>query len=172
MINGQSTEPSVTITHSETHKAQDILSKSIHEGHKTMGVHLEPLGNFVSEQQYLRGKSAKFAVKMSAAVLRKCEAMEVYLRIFWRSLIYSACIPMVTTKQATWIESPAICATLKKIGFSSTTSRAVVFGAKSHGGLGFLTYFCEQGVAKVFMALSHVRDISDTCKLFLVGLSH
>ncbi len=162
----------ITITHSKTREKRRISQKLASEGHKTMGVFMDPLGKFADEHKYLRGKSSTFAIKMSATALKQREALEVFLRMFWSSLTYSSSIPTVTPKQANWIESPALCATLKKMGFEASTSQAVVWGDRDYGGVGMPSYFCEQGVAKVLRATAHVRDYSEARKLFLVGLSH
>lgn len=58
------------------------------------------------------------------------------------------------------------------MGFAATMSRAVIFGDQEFGGLSMTSYYCEQGIAKTLRAISHVRDDSNSSKLFIIGLSH
>jgi hypothetical protein len=166
---GQMPSTDITITSGDDLTPPPIAQKACHEAHCTLGVWLTP--SRCSEKQGLvcEARSNHIAEGMRLSHMARNEALMGYRHIWLPSVGYAlACWP-VGTLQLCHIEKQAVNAFLPKMGFSSTSCHAVIFGSRAYRGYG-LTCLCNyQGVNQASMLLQHIRLNNSIGKMLLIA---
>ena len=78
----------------------------------------------------------------------------------------------LTRPQCTYIQAPAIQATLSKLHLNRNTSRAIVFGPSSYAGLDLPELYTTEGTGQLRLLLGHLRLRDKTARLILIDLSY
>lgn len=139
--------------------------------YQTLGVHLTVTGSTTKALALNRQKSEEYAGLISNSVLNRCESYFSFVLYFFPKISYALPVSTFTQKECTHIQAPALAAVLPKIGFNRNTSRAIIHGTVSYGGVQLQDVYTEQGLGQLRLLVGHLRQIDQTSKLLKVALS-
>lgn len=88
------------------------------------------------------------------------DARQGYTTVFTPSIKYALPVSSIPQSKLDQIQRPTTNAVLSRLGYNPHMPRAVVFAAKTKGGIGLLNLSTEQGVSQVQLLMSHVRSKS------------
>jgi len=77
-----------------------------------------------------------------------------------------------TFKECTYIQAPALMATLPKLKINWNTARAIVHGPANYGGLTLKHLYCEQANGQLRLLLGHLRNRDHTGELIIIAISY
>jgi len=121
--------------------------------------------------QLSRNKSVEYAGLLSNSSLTRCEAYFSFVLYFFPKISYYLPLTTFTQKESKYIQAPAMSAFLPKIGLNRHTSRSIINGPASYGGLQIHDVYTEQGIGQTRLLIGHLRKGDQTSKLLLVAMS-
>mmetsp|Transcript_24137 Transcript_24137/g.34594 ORF Transcript_24137/g.34594 Transcript_24137/m.34594 type:complete len:1267 (+) Transcript_24137:682-4482(+) len=139
--------------------------------YRTLGVHLAVTGSMKKALQLQRQKSSDYAGLISNSTLNRCEAYFSFVLYFYPKISYSLPVTTFTQKECTYIQAPAMSAFLSKIGLNRHTSRTIVHGPATYGGLGIPDVYSDQGIGQLRLLLGHLRNGDQTSQLLTVAIT-
>lgn len=139
--------------------------------YRTLGVHITVTGSMKKAMALNRQKSEDYAGLLGNSTLNRCEAYFSYILYFFPKISYSLPLMTFTQKECTYIQAPAMSAFLPKIGLNRHTSRSIIHGPTSYGGLQIKDAYTEQGIGQIRLLLGHLRRKDNTSKLVQVAIS-
>jgi hypothetical protein len=151
------TSDPIIITTSSNNKTLAIEEKSVHTAHRTLGVRIAPDGTWFDETKHLQTKADKFATQLRASTCRRDDARIIEACVYRPSLTYSLEITTLDKATSNNIQTHAIQEILSHSGFNRNLPRAIVYGPKHYGGLGFTDLYTEQGIAHIHSFIRHTR---------------
>ena len=162
----------VTIVLSSLHNntLHTIQSTSPHKSYKLLGFHLSP--SLLMNQQYkvLHDKSHRIANAVAGSSVTRREAFLAYFAIYLPSIAYFLVLTSFTRKQCHCIQSHPTKIFLQKCGFSSMMHRAIVYGPRQLGGLGFRDLYITQGISHLTKLIQTLRTPGQPRDLLLILL--
>ena len=108
--------------------------------------------------QVLLAKSHKLANAIAGSSVTRQEAYIAYFAIYQPSISYVLVLTSFNRKQCHRIQSKPTQIFLQKCGYSSMMHRAIVFGPRSLGGLGFRDTYTTQGTQHVLKLIQTLRS--------------
>jgi hypothetical protein len=141
------------------------------KAHRTLGVYLAPDFQTTTALQILRHKVDRYATRIVRGNLSRYDSWICYFTCFLPKITYGLDVMTHSRKDLTDLQKPAIAATLSKLGFRRSISRAIVFGSPTYGGLGLRDLHVEQGIAQLQLFIRHLRAKSPQGKLLHIALS-
>jgi hypothetical protein len=113
----------------------EIEHRDCSKAHRTVGLHPAPNGCQLTQANELRLKSDRFAAGLAKAPLTKYEARTAYWMMWLPSMTYCLPCSYMANTQLHHIQKKMTSISLSKRGYSSKTSRAVVFGPRRFLGI-------------------------------------
>jgi hypothetical protein len=138
--------------------------------HRTLGLYPAPNGCQRIQAKELQEKSDRFAAGMSKAPLSKFEARTAYWMMWLPSMTYSLPCSHMTKKQLHQVQQRMVTVSLSKMGYSSKTCRAVVFGPRRYLGIGHRHLYHEQGIGQTLQMIKHIRSASKLGSFLQIGI--
>jgi len=142
------------------------------QGFCTLGVHLTPSGSNSLAITKLAEKTTEYATAVSGSKLTRSAALWSYWLYYVPKVTYSTPALTLTEEECDSIQSPGVAAVLPKLHVNRNTSRAIVFGPISHGGLGLPTVYSTQSFGHLAYFTGHINVGDKTGKLLLISLSY
>ena len=139
--------------------------------YRTLGVHLSVIGSMKKALALNRQKSVEYAGLISNSTLTRCETFFSYVLYFFPKISYALPVSTFTQKECNYIQAPAMSAFLPKIGLNRNTSRAIINGPTTYGGLQLKDVYTEQGLGQIRLLVGHLRRENQTSKLLKVAIS-
>ena len=135
---------------------------------KILGFHLSPNQDMSSQYQILLDKSHHLSLSISGSSVDHREAYLAYFSVFLPAISYV--LPLTTFSEAQCHRLQVIPTKLflQKCGFVSTMKRAIVFGSRQSGGLGFRHPYTEQGIAHIVKIFQTLRTPGQSQHLLLI----
>jgi hypothetical protein len=158
LTSGQEPIPS-RIDHRECSKA-----------HRTLGMWPTPDGSTDTQFAESIAKSKRFAKGVAKAPMTRYEANTAYWTMWLPSITFGLGSTFLTADQLDRIQRPMMNAILPKMGYSSKTSRDVVFGPKKYLGIGCRDLAPERGIQQTLILLKHIRADQELSTLLQIGL--
>ena len=123
-------------------------------------------------QQYkvLHDKSHRIANAVAGSSVTRREAFLAYFAIYLPSIAYFLVLTSFTRKQCHCIQSHPTKIFLQKCGFSSMMHRAIVYGPRQLGGLGFRDLYITQGISHLTKLIQTLRTPGQPRDLLLILL--
>ena len=116
----------------------------VSEARETIGVFLAMDGNFRTQVEQLRAKAALFADCVRSRRISKTEIWIAIHTTIMKTLEYPMVAVSLTMKQWNYILAPVLKHALPRTGLVRTFPRAILFGPKEFGGLGWMHPFHKQ----------------------------
>jgi hypothetical protein len=170
MATGEENPTSITIKSSITGEDVHITKKECTESHKTLGVMMNPAGNFKDETNRLINKASNIARCIAAKPIRRREGWKLALNIIIPGISYGMGVTVIPKGEIDKVESIIMPPILQKVGCNSNMTRDVVFGPKDMGGLGLTRMYTEQGTRKIMALMQHVRANSTVGQAMTINL--
>jgi hypothetical protein len=161
----------ITLVDSESNTPFNIIQKSAHDSHKTLGVMECPSGNYRDEFLRLMNKAKGFAQILATSKLSRKEAHTFYFSTFIPSMNYSSAIGTLTANQAKQIQGAVTQQFVAKMGFNRCLPSAFTYGPPSLGGLGLRHLFHEQGTEKAMIIIRLLRTDRPASKILRIQLA-
>ena len=127
------------------------------EGHRTLGICLDPTISFKSEVEYLTQVSNQLTGRLRRSSLTKSEVRTAYRSMYLPKMCYGASVTSFTEEQSWAVERNAVRAFLSALGYNPNMPRLLVFAPDDLGGVGLTTIKTEQGVDHVKALIRHIR---------------
>ena len=112
----------------------------------------------------------RLASAISSSTVTPREAFLAYFAVFQPAISYVLSLSTFTRTQCHQLQVKPTQLFLQKCGFVSNMKRAIVFGARQSGGLGFRHPFVEQGVAQLLKLIQTLRTPGPPKRLLLLCL--
>jgi hypothetical protein len=141
------------------------------EVHRTLGIWPTPEGNQTKQYQESLAKSRRFAKGCIKAPMTRYEASTAYWSMWFTSLTFGFSSTTLTYTQLDSIQRPMMNAILPKMGYSSKTTKDVVFGPSKYLGMGLRHLGYEQGVQQCILLIKHLRAHQKLSQLLRIGLA-
>jgi hypothetical protein len=141
------------------------------EAHRTLGIWPTPEGNQTKQHQESLEKSRRFAKGCIKAPMTRYEASTAYWTMWLPSLTFGFSSTTMTHTQLDSIQRPMMNAILPKMGYSSKTTRDIVFGPNKYLGIGLRHLGYEQGVQQCILLLKHLRANQKLGQILRIGLA-
>jgi hypothetical protein len=151
------TEIPYTLTLSQGSRRAQIEARPCGAPYKILGTWRTMTGDMSAEAARLKSKSDGIASRLLAAGLPRSIARLGYDTMYVPAMTYANCVSSLTESQAEFIQCKATSVWLSALGYNRNTPRAVVYGPKEFGGLGFRHLHTEQGISGVLTLLKHLR---------------
>ena len=119
------------------------------EARETLGVFLAGDGNNKEQIKALREKSFKYAQCVKAGFISKYDVNHALRTTIMKSLEYPILTTDISNEKWNYILSPAIRASLPRMGFVRTLPKAFVYGPVEKGGLGIPNLFHLQHINQI-----------------------
>jgi exonuclease III len=149
----------------------EIKQVPVQESYKTLGYHKEPAGTETHQIAVLTAKSDDYAKLIRASSVTHTEAWTFYHAIYLTSVGYPTTATHISDQDFLKIQGKATTAVLQKMGYSSTTAHAIVFGPQFFGGLSFRYLSVEQGIQQIQTIVKHWRSDSQITSLLNIALA-
>jgi hypothetical protein len=160
----------ISMTTGKSATTTEIEHRDCSKAHRTLGLHPAPTGCQLTQAQELRTKSDRFAEGMAKAPLSQYEARTAYWMMWLPSMTYCLPCSYMTKNQLHHVQKKMTSTSLSKRGYSSKTSRAVVFGPRRFLGIGDRHLYYEQGIGATLQLVKHIRSGSNLGTFLQIGL--
>jgi hypothetical protein len=144
-----------------------IPQLSIKDGQKTLGVMKCPSGSQRAEIERLRVKSDGIARRIKLSSLTRNEAHLAYETSYIPAMRYSLTTTAIHQLDMEKIQQQATAAFLSKMGFNRNMPREVIFGHKTHQGLGLRHLFDMQGIDGTIALIQELNSNSATTEILM-----
>jgi len=146
------------LDHTQSRRA--LTLKQVDQGSKTLGVYLAPDGSSTEAIKALRAVADTCADQIRTLRLQVKDIwMAGHLR-FLKKLHYPLLAMCLSEKDCTYIMSPLVEAMLLAVGMCRKVPRAIVYGPRSHQGLGMPNLYTTQALTHVEMILSRSNPVT------------
>jgi hypothetical protein len=139
---------------------------------RTLVARISPSGDMKATIIYLCSQTVTFAGCIATSSLDREAAYWAFWQYFRPKVGFSTPVLSLTYNQCVHIQVPAIQATLSKLHLNRNTSRAIVFGPDTYGGLGLPDLYTSTGINQLRLLLGHLRLQDKTAKLILIDISY
>ena len=139
-------------------------------GRRTLGVRIAPAGNWTDEYNHRRAQSRELALQIAGASMSHDTARLGYFMMVCPKLEYPLGVTQFTQQQCDNITSPALRASLSKMGYNCNMPKEVIYGPPELLGIGMHDYYVEQGIHQLLAMFGHYRQFSETNKLMRIEL--
>ena len=153
--------PEIILSSGDSNTNMKIKQYDCTKAHKTLGNYMSPSFNVKEQYDKLMETSTHYATRLTTSSLSKYDAWIAYFMIYIPRMTYTLPISFHQHKQLDKLQQMSTTATLQKIGFKKTTTKAVQYGSIAHGGLGIRILFIEQGIAQILMITRQLRSKSN-----------
>ena len=148
----------------------NIEHRDCSKAHRTLGMWPAPTGSTNAQFEESLTKSKRFAKGVVKAPMSRFQANSAYWTMYIPSITFGFGSTFMDDEQLDSIQKPMMNAILPKMGYSSKTSRDVVFGPRQFLGIGSRDLVTEQGVQQSLLLLKHIRSNQDLSTLLRIGL--
>ena len=145
-----------------------IHLQPVSKAFKSLGFHLTPNQNMSSQFSHLLDKAHHLSFRISRSSVNHHEAYIAYFSVFLPAISYVLPLTTFTKTQCHRLQVLPTKLFLQKCGFVSSMKRAIVFGSRRSGGLGFRHPYTEQGIAHITKLFQTLRTPGQTCHLLLI----
>ncbi len=139
---------------------------------RTLGARISPSGKTDSTVQYLRSQTSHYASCIASSNLNREAIYWAFWQYFRPKIGFSMPILSLTQPQCTYVQAPALQATLAKLHLNRKVAWAIVFGPASHAGLDMPDLYTSAGISKLRLLLGHLQLQDKTAKLILIDNSY
>jgi hypothetical protein len=160
--------PTMTITHPSTGELKIITRKNPNEAHRALGWMMTTNGKSTAQFIISRAKVKLFAGGICQIQMQRYDATNVYNLYYLASIGYTLAANRLSLAQCKTIQSPVICATLKKMGINRDVSRNIVFGPKHLGGIALRHLHTLQGIRRTQYLIGHLTNDDGVAKLMCI----
>ena len=160
----------IQITQSEDGTTESIKQKECTVSHRTLGVHINPLGDMKTEHIKLKAKGHDFARKMSSAPVKRRVARTAYQSVYLSGMGWHLAATSFSRTELERIQSAPINALLPAMGCNRNMPREVVFGPQCMGGIGLRHLHIEQGSKQTLGCLRHLRHSGPVGKMIRIAM--
>jgi hypothetical protein len=129
-------EEHLNLTSGDTPTQNPIDHRDGAEAHRTLGIWLTPNGSQDQQARESLVKSRRFARGCVKAPMTRYEAATAYWTMWLPSITFGFSSTTMAHRQLDQIQKPMINAILPKMGYSSKTTRDVVYGPRKYLGIG------------------------------------
>ncbi len=137
---------------------QEVPRKEVTEGHRTLGIRLDPAISFKEETIYLKQVADKIARRLQKNALNKEETRVAYRSMYLPKVGYSAAVASLTVQQCHQVKQRAVRAFLGSLGYNANMPRVVVQAPETISGIGLTSLHNEQGIEHITALSRHMRD--------------
>jgi hypothetical protein len=134
------------------------LSRILHI-HKSLGFSMSSFSPTEVQRQQWQDIENRFLLILSSYKLTFQETSILYKQIYIPKVRYLLPLSSLTIKDIHSITRETTTKFLRKSGYSNSTSRQVVFGAKSPGGLGWTNLETEQGLQSLMNFIQSFNNL-------------
>jgi hypothetical protein len=142
------------------------------ESYRTLGVHISPLGSITGALTVLLDQVTSYNASITTSQLTRAEAIASFIQHLLPKLRFQLPVLSLTKHDCDKLLSIALHAFLPKIHINRNTSRAIVHGPFSIGGLAIPHIHTVQGIDKLHLFLGHLRLHDDTGKFIHIDLTY
>jgi hypothetical protein len=75
-------------------------------------------------------------------------------------------------EDCSYIQSPALCATLSKLHLNKNMARTIIFGPSQYCGLSIPSLYTLQGIGQLHLLVHHLSTKDEISTLMLIDLSY
>ena len=136
------------------------------EAKEMLGVFLSPDGNNAKQVQILREKAQNLARQIRKIFLSHDETLTALNAVAMKSIEYPLPATTFSNKDCKSIMAPLLEVYLPKAGINRLLPRKILYGPKSHQGLGIKNIYISQNVAHIADYIEHQWKNSITGKFF------
>jgi hypothetical protein len=124
---------------------------------RTLGIHITPSGSPAGALATLREIVEDYSTAISTSKLTRAAALTSYVQHLLPKVRYR--LPALTASQQDCerLSTPILMAVLPKLHINRNTSRSIIYGPVTLGGLGFPNVYIYQGIDKLHLLLGHLR---------------
>jgi hypothetical protein len=138
---------------------------------RTLGVRLAPLGNFEDEHAYRVLQFRGLAQNILSSPISRFDAYLGYVTMLQPILRYPLGATSFNSTQCATLDASFMGPILSKMGLSSKTARAIIYGPIDHGGgLGHGNTETMQGQEHLTLFLCHIRQQDQLGKVLRISL--
>lgn len=141
------------------------------DARKTLGCWKGPSGNQNKALVAITKNAKQRAELVAASPLTPPYARKYYEAVFWSSVTYSFCVNFIPKAKLDALQQQVTRPFLQKMGYSSRTPRAIVYGPRSNGGIGLKSFYDKQGAGQVCLFLKHWRHNSGVQTHLIIALA-
>lgn len=145
---------------------------SPYEGYRTLGVYISPSGSTSVVLKKLQDISLAYATAITGSSLNHTASLWSYILYFLPKVKYPAPALTLSESDCHTILSPALMALLPKLHINRNTSRAIIHGPESLGGMHLPTVYTEQSAGQLDYFTGHLNLRDKTGKLLLISLTY
>ena len=160
----------ISLYRPDTRTQHTIPLTSPTQSFKILGFHLTPNQDISTQYQVLLDKAHHLAISISNSSVNHREAYLAYFSVFLPSISYVFPLSTFSKTQCHRLQVLPTKLFLQKCGFVSTMKRAIVFGSRLSGGLGFRHPYTEQGIAHLVKFIQALRTPGQTQQLLLISI--
>jgi hypothetical protein len=161
----------IQLTNGHNTTLHTIIRKECWEGMRTLGVRLAPLGNFEDEHAYRILQFRGLAQNILSSPISRFDAYLGYVTMIQPILRYPLGATSFTPTQCATLDASFIGPILSKMGLSSKTPRAIIYGPTDQGGgLGHGNTETMQGQEHLTLILSHLRQQDQLGQVMRISL--
>jgi exonuclease III len=153
-------------------KGADITIEQlpVTQAYKILGTYQAAVVRQRQQHSVLKKKATDHCRTLALSNVSTQGAWIYYSSVFLRSVGYPLGVCHLTDSQLDSLQGSMITTTLKKMGYNSRMSRAVVFGPTKYGGLDFRDLRIEQGVESLRLLMRHLRFPGQPQQMALITL--
>jgi Reverse transcriptase (RNA-dependent DNA polymerase) len=148
-----------------------VAIQQINNQHKSLGFQLSPTTPISSQKLQWKEIERRFCSILISNDLTAKETEVLYKHIYVPTIRYLLPMTSVTKTDIQRITQHTLTLFLRKSGYSNSTSRKAIFGAKSLGGLGWHNMQTEQGLHNLARFIQATNDKGTIGKLHQILLA-
>ena len=148
----------------------DVTINNIDQKHRTLGFLVSPQTPRKFQQQQWQEVEDRFGIMLDAYDLTYKETEILYKRIYMPTIRYLLPFTTLNEKEIQRTTRSTITKFLRKSGYSNTTARDTVYGARHMGGLGWSDMEAEQGIQNLATLVQNYHNggiMSDLLQIML-----
>jgi hypothetical protein len=157
------------LTRGQDNETVEIQLWDVAEAHRTLGHWKNPAG--VQDVQMVKSMetSTTQAIAIEGSTIDREQAWTGFWTIWLPAVGYPLPVCFFARSDLEDIQRRAINAWLPKMGISSKTNRAVVFGPMRYGGFGLQSLVSVQGEGQVLLFMKHLRAGEELATLLRIA---
>jgi len=149
-----------------------IRRLDLNESHRTLGVYINPIGDFTVQLQKLKEKADKLATRLLISNLTKAEVRTFHRSIYRPAISYVLPALAIDAEELHQVQTKSLSAISRKQGLPRTFPRAVLHGPRRQGGQEMMDLRTEVGIVAISKVCQAVRRGTAVGKMFSIGLKY